>query len=46
MATVVVGSILTGIVVLVIRSMIRKKKNGESISCCGDCSHCSGHCGR
>lgn len=45
MGTVLVGMVLAGIVVLIIRSMIRDKKNGKSIQCGGDCRHCGGHCG-
>ncbi|MBO5031937.1 MAG: FeoB-associated Cys-rich membrane protein [Lachnospiraceae bacterium] len=32
------------IVALIIRSMIRDKKNGKSLQCGGDCSKCGGHC--
>ncbi len=45
MGTIVVLAALAGIVVLVIRSMIRDKKRGKSLQCGGDCSHCGGHCG-
>lgn len=44
MGTFIVGAILVGAVVLVIRSMMKAKKNGKSIQCGGDCSHCGGHC--
>ncbi len=44
MGTVLVGAVLAGIVVLIIRSMIQDKKNGKSIQCGGDCGHCGGHC--
>lgn len=44
MGTFVVGAILVGVVALVIRSMIRDKKNGKSIQCGGVCSRCGGHC--
>lgn len=44
MGTIVVGAVLVGLVVLVIRSMIRDKKNGKSIHCGGDCENCKGHC--
>lgn len=46
MATIIVLAVLAGIVALVVRSMIRDKKNGKSLHCGGDCSHCGGHCGR
>lgn len=42
MGTVLVLIALGVIVALIIRSMIRNKKNGRSISCGGDCSHCKG----
>lgn len=45
MGTVLVGLILAGIVALIIRSMIRDKKNGKSIHCGGNCKYCGGHCG-
>ena len=45
MGTVVVLAILAGVVVLIVRKMITDKKNGKSIHCVGDCSHCGGHCG-
>ena len=44
MGTVIVGVILLGIVGLIIRKMIRDKKNGKSIQCGGECEHCGGHC--
>lgn len=44
-----IGTIVTLAVVvlaagLAIRSMIRDKRNGKSLQCGGDCSHCGGHC--
>lgn len=45
MGTVVVLAILAGVVALIVRKMIKDKKNGKSIQCDGDCSHCGGHCG-
>lgn len=44
MGTFVVLVILAVAVVLVIRSMIRDKKNGKSLQCGGDCKYCGGHC--
>ena len=44
MGTLIVLAVLAGIVVLVIRCMVRDKKNGKSLQCNGDCSHCGGHC--
>lgn len=46
MGTLIVGIILLVIVALIIRSMIKGKKNGKSIlGCDGDCSYCNGgHC--
>lgn len=43
MGTFVVGTVLIGIVCLIVRSMVRDKKNGKSLQC-GDCKHCGGHC--
>lgn len=45
MGTWIVGGILLFAVVLVIRSMVRDKKNGKSLHCGGDCKNCGGHCG-
>lgn len=44
MGTVITGLVLLGIVTMVIRSMIRDKKNGKSLQCGADCKHCGGHC--
>lgn len=44
MGTLITGAVLVGIVVLIVRSMIRDKKKGKSIQCGGDCKHCGGHC--
>lgn len=44
MGTLVVGVIVLSVVALVIRGMIKDKKNGKSIQCGGDCGHCGGHC--
>ncbi|MDE6518228.1 MAG: FeoB-associated Cys-rich membrane protein [Acetatifactor sp.] len=44
MGTLIVLAVLAGIVALVIRGMVRDKKNGKSLQCGGNCSHCGGHC--
>lgn len=44
MGTAVVGGALGLIVAVIIRKMIRDKKNGKSIQCGGDCKHCGGGC--
>ncbi len=44
MGTLIVGAVLVGIVGLIIRSMIKDKKAGKSLSCGGDCKNCGGHC--
>ena len=44
MGTAVVGGMLALIVAVIIRKMIRDKKNGKSIQCGGDCKHCGGGC--
>ena len=42
--TLVTLAIVAVAVGLAIRSMVRDKKNGKSLQCGGDCSHCGGHC--
>lgn len=44
MGTLAVALLLTGIVGLVVRSMVKDKKNGKSLQCGGKCKHCGGHC--
>lgn len=44
MGTILVGGILVGIVTLIIRNMLKAKKEGKSAVCGGDCKHCGGHC--
>lgn len=44
MGTVIVLVVLAVIVGLIVRSMIRDRKNGKSIQCGGSCSGCGGHC--
>lgn len=44
MGTVIVATLLVGVVSFIIRGMIRDKKNGKSIQCGGECKNCSGHC--
>ena len=44
MGTWLVGSILVVIIGMVIRKMIRDKKNGKSCGCGTDCKGCSGNC--
>ena len=39
MGTVVVLAILAGVVALIVRKMIKDKKNGKSIQCGGHCGH-------
>lgn len=43
MGTVIVGTILAVIVIMIIYSMIKNKKSGKT-QCGGDCSKCGGHC--
>lgn len=43
MATLLVGIVLVLIVALAVRSMIKDRRNGKSVQCGGDCSHCPGH---
>ena len=42
MGTVVTGAVVVVIVGLIIRSMVRDKKNGKSLQCGGDCGKCGG----
>ncbi|MCM1146045.1 MAG: FeoB-associated Cys-rich membrane protein [Clostridium sp.] len=42
--TLVTLAIVAAAVGLAVRSMVRDKKNGKSLQCGGDCSHCGGHC--
>lgn len=44
MGTMIIGVILAGIVGLIIRSMVKNKKQGKSLQCGCDCSKCGGHC--
>ncbi|MBE5974895.1 MULTISPECIES: FeoB-associated Cys-rich membrane protein [Lacrimispora] len=44
MGTLAVSAVVIGAVALIIRSMIRDKKNGKSIQCGGQCKDCGGHC--
>ena len=43
--TIVVGLIVLAVVVLIIMSIRRDKKNGKS-TCGGNCAHCAGACHR
>lgn len=44
MGTILVGTILFGIVILILRKMIKDKKSGKTSACGCGCEHCSGHC--
>lgn len=44
MGTFVTLVVVVGLVGLAVRSMIKDKKSGKSISCGGDCQKCKGHC--
>ena len=44
MGSVIVGLVLAGIVGLAVRSMVKDKKNGNSIQCGGECKNCGGRC--
>ncbi len=44
-ATAMVGIVLIAIVAVVIKTMIKDRKNGKSLQCGGDCSKCRGRCG-
>ena len=44
MATFIVGAVVLAVVGLIIRSMVKDKKNGKSLQCGCDCKHCNRHC--
>ena len=44
MGTIITLAVVAAMVGLAVRSMVRDKKNGKSLQCGGDCSHCGGHC--
>jgi len=44
MGTLAVSAVVIAVVALIIKSMIRDKKNGKSIQCGGQCKDCGGHC--
>ena len=44
MGTAIVALALLSVVALIIRKMIKDKKQGKSIQCSCDCKHCGGHC--
>ena len=44
LGTVVVSLLLTLIVLMIIRSMIRNRRKGVYLRCGGDCSHCLAAC--
>lgn len=44
MGTIIVSAILCIIIALIISSMVKTKKKGQSIICGGSCKDCGGHC--
>ena len=42
--TIIIIAVLAVIVVLIIRSILRDRKNGKPVGCGGDCAHCGGVC--
>lgn len=44
MGTAIVGLGLFGIVGLIVRNMVKAKKQGKSVQCGCDCGHCSRNC--
>lgn len=42
--TILVAAILLILVVLIVKKLLKDKRNGKSCSCGGDCSHCSTGC--
>jgi hypothetical protein len=41
--TIILSLLLAGIVALIIRKLIKDRKNGKA-SCCGGCAHCALNC--
>lgn len=44
MGNIIVGALILGAVVFIVRSKIQNKKKGNATSCHGDCGNCGGHC--
>ncbi len=44
LGTIVVLVVLCGVIVLIVRSMVRDKRSGKSLQCGMDCKNCGGHC--
>ena len=44
MGTIVVSLVILGIVVLIVRNMIKVRRQGKSVQCGCDCAHCGGRC--
>ncbi len=44
MGTFIVLAIVAVAIFFAVKSMVKDKKNGKSISCGGDCKHCGGGC--
>lgn len=44
MGTFVTGAAVICVVALIIKGMIKDKKQGKSIQCGGECKHCGGRC--
>lgn len=42
MGTAIVLVVLVAVVTLIVKNMIKDKKNGKSVQCGGDCGHCKG----
>ena len=42
LSTVIIGLILAGVVYLVVRKMIRDRREGKGCGCSGGCAGCSG----
>lgn len=44
MGTIITGAVLLCVTGLIIRSMVKNKKQGKSIQCGCDCGKCGGNC--
>ncbi|MCF2682628.1 FeoB-associated Cys-rich membrane protein [Faecalicatena contorta] len=44
MGTFIMSLLLAGAVVMAVRNLIKRKKDGKSLQCGGDCANCSRDC--
>lgn len=46
MGTFITLTILIGVIILIIKNMVKDKKNGKSIVCGSNCKDCHGACSK